>query len=200
MSHTTTGTQYDKGSFTVDAPIRSTAAPALTGTVAVGAKVTAGNGSWSVTPTSYTYQWKANGVAIPGATGAGYTLPASALGKKITVTVTAHRTGHLSGSATTTAVAVAYGYAATATRAPYVTGTVKVGRTLTLNRGTWTQAPTSYGYQWYANGKPISGATRATLTLTKAQRGMKITVRVNAYRPAHYAGVAWTPSTGAVAA
>ncbi|MET9372853.1 hypothetical protein ABZX98_01675 [Streptomyces sp. NPDC002992] len=285
------GAQYDRGSFTVDAPLRSTAAPALTGTVAVGAKVTAGNGSWSVTPdsyayqwkadgvaiagatastytapasllgkklsvevtarkaghpavtassaavavakgvaptaskapsvsgafrvdnkvtavvgtwspapTSYTYQWKANGVAITGATGASYTIPASALGKKLTVTVTAHRTGHLSGSATTTAVAVAYGYAATATRAPYVTGTVKVGRTLTVNRGTWTQAPTSFGYQWYANGRAISGATRTTLTLTAAQRGMKITVRVNAYRPAHYAGVAWTASTGAVAA
>ncbi|MEU6883386.1 PT domain-containing protein [Streptomyces sp. NPDC046712] len=179
---------------------KATKVPSMSGAIRVGTKVTAVVGTWSPAPTSYTYQWKANGVAIAGATGASYTLPSSVLGKKLSVTVTAHRTGHLSGSATTAAYTITYGYAPTATRTPYVTGTVKVGRTLTVNLGSWTQAPTSYGYQWYANGRAISGATRATLTLTKAQRGMKITVRVNAYRPGHYAGVAWTRSTGAVAA
>ncbi|WP_406061049.1 hypothetical protein OG462_25495 [Streptomyces sp. NBC_01077] len=178
---------------------KPTKVPYISGTTRVGSKVSAVVGTWSPAPASYAYQWRANGVAIAGATGSSYTLPASVLGKKLTVTVTAHRTGHLSGSHTTVGYTVAYGSAPKATRAPYVTGTVKVGRTLSLNRGTWTPAPTSYAYQWYANGRAISGATKTWFTPTKAQRGTRITVKVTAYRTGHYAGVAWTRSTGAVA-
>ncbi|MEU2230148.1 hypothetical protein [Streptomyces vietnamensis] len=178
---------------------KPTTVPRVSGTVRVGSKVTAVVGTWTPAPTSYAYQWRANGVAIAGATGASYVPVASTLGKKLTVTVTALRTGHLSGAYTTAGVTVAIGLAPKATTAPYVTGTVRVGRTLTLNRGAWTPAPTSYAYQWYANGRAISGATRTTFTLTSAQRGLTITVRVTAYRTGHAAGVAWTRSTGAVA-
>ncbi|MET9539733.1 hypothetical protein ABZY16_19835 [Streptomyces sp. NPDC006553] len=177
----------------------ATKAPTVSGAVRVGGRVTAVVGTWSPAPTSYAYQWRANGVAISGATGYAYTVPASVLGKKLTVTVTAHRTGHLSGASTTVGYTVARGLAPKATRAPSLTGTVKVGRTLSLNRGTWTPAPSSYAYQWYANGRAISGATRATFTLTKAQRGTRITVRVTAHRTGHTSGVAWTRATGAVA-
>ncbi|MFJ2935964.1 hypothetical protein ACIO8G_24810 [Streptomyces sp. NPDC087219] len=178
---------------------KPTKVPYLSGATRVGSKVSAVVGTWAPAPTSYAYQWRANGVAIAGATGSSYVPPASVVGKKLSVTVTAHRTGHLSGTYTTVGYAVAYGYAPKATKAPYVTGTVKVGRTLTVNRGTWTPAPTSFAYQWYANGRAISGATRATFTLTKAQRGTRITVRVTAHRTGHTSGVAWSRPTGAVA-
>ncbi|MGW8766518.1 hypothetical protein ACWGN5_28925 [Streptomyces sp. NPDC055815] len=178
---------------------RPTTLPSVSGTVRVGSKVTAVVGTWSPAPTSYAYQWRANGVAIAGATGASYVPAASVLGKKLTVTVTALRTGHLNGAYTTGAYTVGVGLAPKATTAPYVTGTVRVGRTLTVNRGAWTPAPTSYAYQWYANGRAISGATKTTFLLTKAQRGLKITVRVTAYRTGHTAGVAWTRATVAVA-
>ncbi|MBD0707202.1 MULTISPECIES: hypothetical protein [unclassified Streptomyces] len=174
-------------------------APYVSGTARVGGKVTAAVGGWSPAPTSYAYQWRLNGAAVAGATGASYTPPATARGKKLTVTVTAHRTGHLSGTATSAAQTVGYGLAPKATRAPYVSGTVKVGRTLTVNRGAWTPAPTSYTYQWYANGRAVAGATRATFTLGKAQRGARISVRVTALRTGHTTGTAWTRSTGAVA-
>ncbi|MFH8838703.1 hypothetical protein [Streptomyces sp. NPDC017868] len=178
---------------------RPTKVPYVSGTARVSGKVTAAVGTWSPAPTSYAYQWRANGVAVPGATGASYVPVAATLGKKLTVTVTALRTGHLSGAYTTAGVTVAVGLAPKATAAPYVTGTVRVGRTLTLNRGTWTPAPSSYAYQWYANGRAISGATKSTFLLTKAQRGLRITVRVTAYRTGHAAGVAWTRATVVVA-
>ncbi|MER5964402.1 hypothetical protein [Streptomyces sp. NPDC002057] len=178
---------------------KPTKVPYMSGATRVGDRLTAVAGTWSPTPTSYAYQWRANGVAIAGATGSTYVVPASVVGKKLTVTVTAHRTGHLSGAHTTVGYTVAAGLAPKATKAPSLTGTVKVGRTLTLNRGTWAPAPTSYTYQWYANGRAISGATRTTLTLAKAQRGAKITVKVTAHRTGHLSGVAWTRSTGAVA-
>ncbi|MEV6249302.1 hypothetical protein AB0M38_24285 [Streptomyces sp. NPDC051742] len=178
---------------------KPTKVPYFTGATRVGSKVTAVVGTWSPAPTSYAYQWRANGVAISGATGSSYVPAAAVLGKKLTVTVTAHRTGHLSGAYTTAGYTVATGLAPKATAAPYVTGTVRVGRTLTLNRGTWTPAPTSYTYQWYANGRAITGATRTTFTPASAQRGMRITVKVTAQRTGHYSGVAWTTSTVAVA-
>jgi hypothetical protein len=43
-----------------------------------------------------------------------------------------------------------------------------VGPTLTASHGTWTPRPTSYTYQWYANGKAIKGATEAKLLLKSA--------------------------------
>ncbi|MER7625628.1 hypothetical protein [Streptomyces sp. NPDC126503] len=169
--------------------------PSFTGSARVGGKVTAAVGTWTPAPTSYGYQWRANGVAIGGATGSTYVIPAAHLGKKLTVTVTAHRTGHLSGSATSGYYTVAAGLAPKATSAPYVTGTVRVGRTLSVNRGVWTPAPSSYTYQWYANGRPVSGATKSWFTPTSAQRGTKLTVKVTAHRPGHTSGVAWTRAT-----
>ncbi|WP_329117398.1 hypothetical protein [Streptomyces sp. NBC_01353] len=96
-------------------------APSMSGGIRVGVKTTAVPGTWSPAPTSFTYQWRANGVAIPGATGASYFSPASIVGKKLSVTVTAHRTGHRSASVTTAAYTVAKGFAPKATTAPYRT-------------------------------------------------------------------------------
>ncbi|WP_017239424.1 hypothetical protein [Streptomyces sp. SS] len=178
---------------------KPTKVPAMSGATRVGSKVTAVVGTWSPAPTSYAYQWRANGVAIAGATGSSYVPVATVLGKKLTVTVTALRTGHLNGAYTTVGYTVAAGLAPKATSAPYVSGTVRVGRTLTVNKGVWTPAPGSYTYQWYANGRAISGATKSWFTLTKTQRGTRITVKVTAYRTGHTAGIAWTRSTVAVA-
>ncbi|MEU9619813.1 hypothetical protein [Streptomyces sp. NPDC048155] len=178
---------------------RVTTTPNITGTVKVGAKLTTTSGSWTPSATSYGYQWKADGKAVKGATASTYTVPASLLGKYITVTVTAHRTGHADGSATPASVKVAKGSAPKATKQPTISGTAKAGRTLKAAHGTWTPAPTSYGYQWYANGKAISGATKSSLTLKSAQRGKKITVKVTARRTGHASGSATSKATKAVA-
>jgi hypothetical protein len=61
---------------------------------------------------------------------------------------------------------------------PTLSGTVKVGKTLTAKTGTWGPKPVSLKYQWYADGKKINGATGTKLKLTAAQRGKKITVKV----------------------
>ncbi|MFD0341682.1 hypothetical protein ACFVH0_23900 [Streptomyces sp. NPDC127117] len=177
---------------------RVTTAPKITGTVKVGAKLTTTSGSWTPAASSYGYQWKADGKAIKGATSSTYTVPASLLGKYVTVTVTAHRTGHADGSTTPASVKVATGSAPKATKQPTISGTAKVGRTLKAARGSWTPAPTSYAYQWYADGKAISGATKSSLTLKSAQRGKKITVKVTARRTGHAGGSATSKATKSV--
>jgi len=194
------GREFQRGTFTVTEPqLTNTAAPKVTGTAKVGAKVTAAPGSWSATPSSYTYQWKADGKAIAGATASTYVLPAGRLGKKLSVTVTAVKSGWKSGSATSAAVTVAKGDAPRATKLPVISGTAKVGKTLRTSAGTWSPAATSYTYQWYAGGKAISGATKSSLVLKAAQKGKKITVKVTARRTGHKDGVAVSRATGAVA-
>ncbi|WP_257040831.1 Tat pathway signal protein [Streptomyces sp. TLI_55] len=192
--------EFPRGTFTVTEPqLENTAAPKVTGTVKVGAKVSAAPGSWSATPSSYTYQWKANGTEIAGATGKTYVLPASVVGKKITVTVTAVKEGWQGATATSAASTVAKGDAPKATKLPVISGTAKVGRTLKTTKGTWSPTPTSFAYQWYANGKVISGATKSSLVLKSAQKGKKITVKVIAHRTGHKDGSAVSKATAAVA-
>ncbi|WP_405862473.1 PPC domain-containing protein [Streptomyces sp. NBC_01515] len=191
--------EYGSGTFTVTQPtLTNTAAPKITGTAKVGAKVTAGNGSWSATPSSYTYQWKADGKAISGATASTYTIAAAQLGKKLTVTVTAAKSGWTGGTGTSTAATVAKGVAPKSTKSPVISGTSKVGKTLKTSTGSWSPTATSYGYQWYAGGKAISGATKSSLVLKSAQKGKKITVKVVAHRTGHADGSAVSKATKSV--
>ena len=67
--------------------------PTITGTVAAGHKVTAKVGSHTAGAT-LSYQWKVGGTAVKGATKASYTVPTSAKGKKLTVTVTEKKSGY----------------------------------------------------------------------------------------------------------
>ncbi|MBM7086634.1 IPT/TIG domain-containing protein [Micromonospora humidisoli] len=83
--------------------IRPVTAPAVIGLVAVGATVRASTGQWSPAATAYTYQWAADGTPIGGATGATYRVPASRLGERLTVTVTATRPGYSPTPATSKA-------------------------------------------------------------------------------------------------
>ncbi|MEV0529727.1 Tat pathway signal protein [Streptomyces sp. NPDC050439] len=194
------GGEHQRGTFTVSEPQpRNTTAPKVTGTAAVGSKLTTDNGSWTAAPASYTYQWTANGTAIAGATASTYTIPAAQLNKKLAVTVTAHKAGHEDATATSSTVTVALGAAPKATKNPTVSGTAKVGKILKAAKGTWSPAPGSYSYQWYANGTKITGATKSSLTLKSAQRGKKVTVKVTAHRTGHRDGTSTSKATAAVA-
>jgi len=61
---------------------------------------------------------------------------------------------------------------------PTITGgTPVVGKTLTAVPGAWTKGA-GFTYRWLADGVAITGGTRATFTVTDAQAGKKITVRI----------------------
>lgn len=73
------------------------------------------------------------------------------------------------------------------TIAPSISGTPREGETLSANPGTWSgDQPISFGYQWLrcdANGgncTAIGGATGRSYTLTAADVGRSIRVRVTA--------------------
>ena len=82
--------------------------PTITGTPAVGSKLTAHPGEWDTPDLHYSYQWNKDGVAIPGATKKTYKVVPADQGGLITVTVTASKTGIPSGTATSEGVTVLY--------------------------------------------------------------------------------------------
>jgi hypothetical protein len=78
----------------VSLPVNS-APPVITGSLIVGNALSVSNGTWSGTPTSFTYQWfwDDTSTAIPGATAATYTLQTTDVGHTIHATVTAVNSG-----------------------------------------------------------------------------------------------------------
>ena len=153
-------------------------APGISGIVRVGSRVTASPGTWSVAGLTFTYQWLYNGRPIGGATAAAYTVPASLLGTKLSVTVTAHERGYNNAAKTSAAITVAKGAFVVKVR-PKLSGTPQVGKRLAVTTGTWSPGPT-IKIQWYASGKPVARATGTTLLLTSALRGKTISVTVTA--------------------
>ena len=104
-------------------------------------------------------------------------MAASLVGKKITVTVTGTKTGYTT-TAKTSASTAAVAAGTLIAQVPSISGTAKVGKTLTANPGTWAPAPVTLTYQWKANGINISGATAKTYVISSSVKGKKITVTV----------------------
>lgn len=74
--------------------------PSIAGSLAVGRTVTAKPGRWSPSATTTAYQWLRSGKTIPGATSATYKVSKADKGKKLSVRVTATRSGYQKATAT----------------------------------------------------------------------------------------------------
>jgi hypothetical protein len=72
------------------------------------------------------------------------------------------------------------------TAPPTISGTSEVGQTLTASEGTWSNAPTSFAYQWLRcngggnNCANVANGTQKTYTLVGADAGNTMRVRVTA--------------------
>ncbi|WP_020143643.1 hypothetical protein [Terracoccus sp. 273MFTsu3.1] len=167
--------------------------PTISGTARVGAALKAMPGIWSPSAT-LSYQWRADGAAVTGATGSSFTPQAAQRGKRITVTVAARRDGFTPATRTSAATTfVAYGVF-TAAPTPRISGYPQIGWALTATAGTW--APwASVSYQWKANGVAIKGATASTYKPVSADYAKRITVTVTAKRPGYSNGVRTSAAT-----
>jgi lysophospholipase L1-like esterase len=67
----------------------NTVLPDISGTPSIGELLSATTGTWTGSPTSFSYQWNRNGAPIGGATASTYSLVDADDGTDITVTVTA---------------------------------------------------------------------------------------------------------------
>jgi hypothetical protein len=164
----------------------------LNGTVRTGSKVTC-DAAWTGTGAKVAWSWLRDGTVISGATGKTRTLTASDYKHKVSCRATVTNNAGSTRS-TSAAVTVAVGPALKATTAPTITGTAKVGYKLTAAHGTWSPTATSYSYVWKRDGTTITGATKSTYVLVKADKGHKITAKVTAKR------YGWTNGSGTTAA
>lgn len=159
------------------APV-NTVLPLITGVIENDSTLSISQGTWTGSPTNFTYQWKKNGVAINGAAGTNYIALLSDVGSVITVTVTATNSVD-SVQATSLGVTVNVANLPVNTVLPEITGALSVGSVLTVTSGTWTNSPT-YTYQWNKNGVAIPGKTLTTYTVVAGDIDATITVTVTA--------------------
>ncbi|UFS59945.1 leucine-rich repeat domain-containing protein [Subtercola endophyticus] len=183
-----TASQTSTGTALVTGGMLTVITPTLSGTPAVGQKLTASTAAWSPAPVVLTYAWLRDGVVISGATSSYHTLTTADAGHSIAVKVTGTKASFTTASTTSAAVAVPQ--VLTATPVPTITGTAAAGSTLTAVSGTWTPAPVVLSYQWYVTTHPandagatpittaIPGATAATFTIPAADAGLVLSVTV----------------------
>ncbi|MCJ1706732.1 hypothetical protein [Microbacterium sp. VKM Ac-2923] len=176
--------------------VLTSATPTLSATPVVGTAVTAVPGAWGPSPVTYTYQWLRGGASISGATSATYTPVAADAGTPLAVTVTGAKSGYTTKAVTSASATVAKGTLTGAT--PTISGTAKVGSTLTARAGTWAPAPVALSHQWLRNGAVISGATATTYKPTATDRGKRITVRVTGTKTGYTTLVKTSAATAAI--
>jgi hypothetical protein len=175
-------------------PPNMTVYPTTSGLAKEGETITSAPGSWSNSPTSYTYQWKRCAAAfepcstISGATGSKYVLTADDVGSRVQVLVTASNgKGSNSAASFPTEIVATSAVAPANTALPAITGILEDRQTVTASSGTWTGTdPIAYAYQWLRcntslNGcAPIAEATQPTYVLTTEDLASRLVVTVTA--------------------
>jgi surface antigen len=176
----------------------SSAQPTVSGSATVGQRLTATSGTWSRKDVTVAYQWFSGATAVNGATGSTYVARSADAGRPLAVQVTASRAGYTSATAISTPTSSVAAGTLTRRTGPSITGTPRVGAPLTASPGTWSPTATP-SYQWYADGRPIAGATGQTFTPSGRERGAAIRVRITAQRAGYTSASATSAPTAAVA-
>ena len=190
VTRTSVGAVVGAGVFSA-APV-----PTISGARRVGAILTAQPGVW--TPTAaFTYRWLRNGVLIPGATARTYQPTLADHTKLLRVRVTATRAGFAPTVRTSGATAAIVRPFAVTVR-PTVTGTPRVGATLTARVGAWSPAAT-FSWQWRRDGVAVPGATGPTYRLVAADHQRAMTVTVTGRRTHFVPAARTSPATARIA-
>ena len=165
----------------------ATGAPSISGTARVGETLTVDTSGIDdadgMSGAVFSYQWLADGVDIAGATSDTYTLVDADFDKAVKVRVIFNDDDDNEETLTSEpTAAVAAKPNSPATGAPIISGTARVGETLTVDTLGIDDADGMSGavfsYQWLADGVDIAGATSDTYTLVDADFDKAVKVRV----------------------
>jgi hypothetical protein len=146
---------------------------AIDGVPRTGQTLHANEGTWDSGAVLY-YQWYDNWAPVSGATNANFTLTNSMLGHYIWLRITGKEDGHWDYTTYANPVLVK-------SDKPSVSGTMRVGETISCDEGFWPSG-TTFSYQWYANNVAISGATSSSYTLSPSEVRKKMTVKITGTR------------------
>lgn len=148
----------------------------ISGNGTVGETLTANPGTWQPEMVELAYQWKADSLAVEGATAATLDVTPDLVGKKITVQVTGTRPNYTPANGESDPVTI--GAADLTPATPSIVGTAQVGSLLTAVPGVWTPEDVTLTYQWFADGKAVTGATGVTFVPGTEHEGSQIQVSV----------------------
>jgi subtilisin family serine protease len=173
-------------------PPASTTPPTISGTAQQGQMLTEAHGSWTNSPSGFTYQWlqcDSSGntcTAIATATSQTYSPVAQDVGHTLEVQETAANGGGSGAPANSSATAVVLPARPANMAPPTISGTAQQGQTLTEAHGSWTNSPTSFTYQWLqceslgSGCVPIVGATHQTYVTVAEDVGHTLEVQETA--------------------
>lgn len=190
--------------------------PRISGTAQQGSTLSADRGTWTNDPKAFDLAWTrcdeagANCTGISGAHGTTYSPTSADVGHTLRFKVTAKNAG---GGTTAYSVPTAVVAAPPVSKVsppaltspPTILGTAQDGRTLTGNRGSWSNSPTDYDYSWRrcdrdGNGcNGIGGAHATTYNVSGADVGHTLRFRVTA-KNADGSSTATSAPTGVVKA
>ena len=169
----------------------ATGAPSISGTVQVGETLAADTSDIDdadgISNDSFSYQWAAGGSDISGATGSSYTLMSGEEGQAIQVRVSfTDDAGNVESVTSAATAEVAARPNSPAAGVPAISGTSRVGETLTASTSSIADsdglADAVFTYQWVRSGGDdgdIPGATDSTYVLDADDEGKTIRVRVS---------------------
>jgi hypothetical protein len=163
--------------------------PSVSGSTVAGHTLTTSNGRWQGAA-SYRYEWqRCSGgtcATIANATAKSYRLTDADVGSRIRSVVSACNASGCSSKESNSRGPIGPAAVPVSTAAPTISGSAVVGSALTANEGSWTNAPTSYAYQWLrcdANGAScgaIAGASSKTYAVSSDDFGATLRVAVTA--------------------
>ena len=127
--------------------------PAISGQPIVGQTLSASSGTWAVPPSTVSFQWYADGKAVTAATASTFTLTRTQLDQRISVSVIATADGYAPKAAGAPATGPVVRGVASFTESPDIVGSLRVGRVLTADPGTFTPSSAT---------RPTSGCAAAS--------------------------------------
>lgn len=157
---------------------------AVTGTAAVGRTLTASTTGLEAGAASFQWVEISEGlsepVAIPGATSRTFTVSEDQWDDALAVRITwQDGTGLVSRDSASTLRVLR-------SDEPQVTGTLRVGGTVGVARGSWSSG-TRHEFQWYSGGKKLAGRTSSRLTVGRSMAdrtlSVRLTGRIDGYQP-----------------
>lgn len=174
---------------------QNTTPPKISGTPQVGQTLATDNGTWTGSPTSYSYSWMrcdatgASCVDEANGTTKNYTVVHVDRGHTIRVEVTAtNANGGTAATSAPTAVVTANPKAPSNTALPTISGRSEQGQMLDANVGSWTNNPTTYTFVWQRcdidslfGCIDVPAATGKTYTVRANDIGYRLRVAVTAH-------------------
>ncbi len=178
--------------------VANTAPPTVTGRPRVGETLHTDGGGWAAEDVSLSYQWLRNGVAIPGATSASYTLSPDDYGrlwyavppyKRVSVRVTASHAGHRDASVFSDFTDPVHKGLLSVSRPARVIGKLKVGATLTAmpRMRAISPRPLDVYVAWFLDGQLVDDArSEQRLRLKPRMHGQRVKVKFYYEQPWGY--------------